>query len=261
MKTITGIIHDRMEQRLKPLYSTIAILLSYSYTGYYVAGNSCNADAPHDYDIYPEAGCSFDFANIKSRVKSLNGYVVCETRNALTLNMEGKVLQFCNYAVGDLHQLIESFDFAHIQVGVWVDIEWDPGSPEEGGGFGYSSIRMEAYTDAWVLAHMAETTWYTGSDYPLSSLLRTTKYFQRGAYAEKHEYKKDILNILHDIISRGYKNYQDYKDQLAAVDLLLLEPEEKKAAFNLWKTCCSHGLVEYFDSDWNYEDDKDDWDF
>lgn len=34
---------------------------------------------------------------------------------------------------------------------------------------------------------------------------------------------------------------------LAAIDLLLLEPEEKKAACNLWKACCDRGLVEHFD--------------
>lgn len=256
MKTVTQIIHDRMEQRLKPLYSTIAILLSYGHTGYYVAGNSCNAASPNDYDIYPEKGCNFNFTDIKSRVKSLNGYVVCETRNALTLNMEGKVLQFCNYAVGDLHQLIESFDFAHIQIGVWVEIEWRPGDFEgDQGGYNFSTIEQVEFTDNWQVARMAETTWYTGSDYPLSSLIRITKYFQRGCYAKKHEYKKDILNILNDIISRGYKNYDDYKDQLAAIDLLLLEPEEKKAAWNLWKTCGDHGLVEQFDTNWKEEDD------
>lgn len=248
-------IKDRMEQRLKPLYSTIAILLSYDYTGYYVAGNSCNAAAPHDYDIYPECNDKFDFDAIESRVKALGGYVVCKTKNALTLNMSGKVLQFCDYSKNTCHALIESFDFAHIQVGVAVEIDWEPGDPEDGGGYSSSRISAVTWTEEWLVAHATETTWYTGSDYPLSSLLRTTKYFQRGAYAKKHEYKKDILNIINDIISRGYKDYKDYKDQLAAIDLLLLEPEEKKAAWDLWKVCCLKGLVQHFDPDWEEEDD------
>ena len=151
--------------------------------------------------------------------------------------------------------LLSSFDFAHIQVGIHVEIEWEPGDPEDGSGYGYSNITAVKYTPEWELAHLAQTTWYTGSEYPLSSLLRTTKYFQRGAYAKKHEYKKDILNILNDIISRGYKDYQDYKDQLAAIDLLLLEPEEKEAAWNLFLTCGGRGLVDTFTANELEEDD------
>lgn len=255
MKEIKDVIKERMALRLKNVFSAIAICLSYDYDGYFVAGNSCNAAIPHDFDIYPW-GSDFDFKGIKSRVESVGGYVVIETRNALTVNISGKVIQFCNYNKHDLISLIESFDFAHIQIGVAVHIEWRPGDFEEDlGGYDYSVIKHVEFTDNWQRAHMLETTWYTGSDYPLSSLLRTTKYFQRGCYAKKYEYKKDILNILNDIISRGYKDYKDYKDQLAAVDLLLLEPEEKEAAWKLWKTCCNKGLVERFDPNWEEEDD------
>ena len=241
MKSIKDVIRERMDARLKSVYSAIAICLSYYYDGYFVAGNSCNAAAPHDFDIYPW-GNNFNFEEIKSRIKSVDGYVIIETRNALTVNIGGKIIQFCNYWKSDLINLIESFDFAHIQIGVAVNIEWRPGD------FGYdcSKIRYVEYTDNWQRAQMLKTTWYTGSDYPLSSLLRTVKYFQRGAYANKFEYKKDIINILNDIISRGYKDYTDYKDQLAAIDLLLLEPEEREAASNLYLTCCNSGLVKNF---------------
>lgn len=250
---------ERMAMRLKNVFSAIAICLSYDYDSYFVAGNSCNAAAPHDFDIYP-CGNDFDFKGIKSRIESVGGYVVIETRNALTVNISGKIIQFCNYNKHDLISLIESFDFAHIQIGVVVSIEWKAVSiewnPDDKGGYDYSYIKNVEYTDNWQRAHMLETTWYTGSEYPLSSLLRTTKYFQRGAYANKFEYKKDILNILKDIISRGYKDYKDYKDQLAAIDLLLLEPEEKKAAWNLYLACGNRGLVETFTSNELEEDDN-----
>lgn len=254
MKEIKTVIEERMHERLKNIFSAIAICLSYEYDGYFVAGNSCNAAAPHDFDIYPW-GSDFDFHGIKSRIESVGGYVVIETRNALTVNINGKVIQFCNYNKHDLTSLIESFDFAHIQIGIAVEIEWAPGEPEDGGGYSGSIIKQVEFTDNWKRAHMLETTWYTGSDYPLSSLLRTTKYFQRGCYARKYEYKKDILNILRDIISRGYGDYKDYKDQLAAVDLLLLGPEEKEAAWSLWKVCGHRGLVDYFDLDWKDEEE------
>lgn len=257
MKEIKAVIKERMDTRLKSVYSAIAICLSYKYHGYFVAGNSCNASAPHDFDLYPWYNSKFDFEGIKSRIESVGGYVIIETRNALTVNIGGKTIQFCNYWKSDLIGLIESFDFAHIQVGVAVRIEWKPGDFEDDrGGYDYSQVQHAEYTDNWQRAHILETTWYTGSDYPLSSLLRTVKYYQRGAYANKYEYKKDIINILNNIISRGYEDYQDYKDQLAAIDLLLLEPEEKKAAWNLWKTCGGCGLVKDFDSDWKEEDDN-----
>ena len=247
MKSIKDVIRERMDKRLESVYSAIAICLSYKHNGYFVAGNSCNASAPHDFDLYPWYSKKFDFKGIKSRIESVGGYVITETRNALTVNIGGKIIQFCNYWKSDLINLIESFDFAHIQIGVAVNIEWRPGDFENDiGGYECSTIKFVEYTDNWQRAHMLETTWYTGSDYPLSSLLRTVKYYKRGAYANKSEYKKDIINILNDIISRGYKDYQDYKDQLAAIDLLLLEPEEKEAAFNLYSTCGKLGLVKKF---------------
>lgn len=240
MKSIKNVIRERMDKRLCSVYSAIAICLSYKYHGYFVAGNSCNASTPHDFDLYPWCNDKFDFEGIKSRIDSVGGYVIIETRNALTVNIGGKVIQFCDYWKSDLISLIESFDFAHIQIGVAVNIEW--GSD----GYEHSAIEYVEYTDNWQRAHMLETTWYTGSDYPLSSLLRTVKYFQRGCYANKFEYNKDIINILNNIISRGYKDYKDYKDQLAAIDLLLLEPEEREAAWDLYLTCGKHGLVKTF---------------
>lgn len=244
MTEIKNTILRRMTTRLEPLYKTIALCLSYGNTGYYVAGNSCNAGVPNDYDLYPLAGESFDFTGIKDRVSSCGGYVICETKNALTVNFNGKVVQFCAYSKPGLNELIDSFDFAHIQIGVEVGIEWRPGDFEDDpGGYDTSKLIRVEYTGDWVQSHLLETTWYTGSEYPLSSLIRITKYFNRGCYAKKHEYKKDVLNILKDIISRGYNNYEDFKDQLAAVDLLLLEPEEKEAAWSLFCTCCNSGLV------------------
>ena len=246
-KNIREEIRNRMEQRLKSVYSAIAICLSYDHDGYFVAGNSCNAAAPHDFDIYPNDGHIFNFLEVKSRIESVGGYVVCETRNALTVNIGGKVIQFCNYGKPNLISLIESFDFAHIQIGVAVKIEWRPGNfKDDLGGYGSSTICDVEFTDDWQKAHLLETTWYTGSEYPLSSLIRLSKYLQRGCYAKKHEYKKDVLRILNDIISCGYEDYEDYKDQLAAIDLLLLEPEEKEAAWSLFLTCGGRGLVKAF---------------
>lgn len=258
--TVDNAIRTRLDARLKNLYSAIAILLSYDHEDYIIAGNSLNADKPHDFDIYPDDS-KFDFDAIKKRVKSFDGaYVACETRNALTVNLSGHVLQFCNYSKKTVSQLIESFDFAHIQIGAVVHICWEPGAPEDGGGYAGSFVQSVWMTDDYKTAHTIGTTWYTGSDYPLSSLIRCVKYAQRNTYANKFEYKADILKILGDIISRGYKDYADFKDQLAAVDLLLLEEQESQAAWVLFNICCMRGLVEQYHTGWSrdqYEEDLD----
>ncbi len=257
---INNAIRDRLDARLKNLYPVIAILLSYEHDEYYIAGNSLNKDKPNDFDVYPSCE-SFDFKAIKKRLKSFDGaYVTCETRNALTVNISGSIVQFCNYKKNTIQQLIESFDFAHIQVGAVIHICWEPGDPEDGGGYSNSYVQSVWVTEDYESAHIIGTTWYTGSDYPLSSLIRCIKYAQRNTYANRFEYKADILMILSDIINRGYKDYADFKDQLAAVDLLLLEEQECKAAFRLFNICCDRGLVEQYHAGWSrdqYENDLD----
>lgn len=258
--TVDNAIKVRLDARLKNLYSAIAILLSYEHTDYIVAGNSLNAAKPNDFDIYPDDS-EFDFKAIKKRVMSFDGaYVVCETKNALTINLSGTVLQFCNYSKKTVQQLIESFDFAHIQIGALIHICWEPGDPEDGGGYHSSFIQSVWTTEDYESAHIIGTTWYTGSGYPLSSLLRCIKYAQRNTYANKFEYKVDVLRILGDIINRGYKDYKDFKDQLAAVDLMLLGEQESQAAWALWNICCKRGLVHNWHPDWSkeqYEEDLD----
>ena len=239
-------ITNRIEHRLKSLFSSIATCLSheYAYNSYYVAGNSCNAATPNDFDLYPKCD-KFNFKDIKSKLQSVNGYVVCETRNAMTCNIGSKIVQFCNYSKPTLKCLVESFDFAHIQIGAKIAIERNPSNGDDVGGYdsSYSYVDEVYFTDEWLNSHALETTWFTGSEYPLSSLVRLQKYAERGCYSSKHESTADILKILNAIISRGYNDYDDYKDQLAAVYLLLLDPEESAAAEKLFKTCCAKKLV------------------
>lgn len=259
--TVDNAIKARLDARLKNLYSAIAILLSYEHTDYIIAGNSLNAAKPNDFDIYPDDN-TFDFKAIKKRVPSFdNAYVVCESRNALTINLDGHVLQFCDYSKHTVAQLIESFDFAHVQIGAVIHICWEPGAPEDGGGYKNSFIQSVWMTDDYKTAHVIGTTWYTGSAYPLSSLIRCIKYAQRGTYANKHEYKVDVLKILTDIIDQGYSDYADYKDQLSAIDLMLLEPGERDAAWELFQVCCNRGLVDSWHAGWSreqYEEPDDD---
>lgn len=252
-----GAIKERVEQRLSSLFSSIALCLSYEHDSYYVAGNSCNAAVPNDFDLYPACG-SFSFKAIEKRIPSVDGYVVCKTRNAMTCNIGGKIVQFCNYKKNSLEHLVLSFDFAHIQIGAKVVIEWRPGDFEDDpGGYDRSYVDEVYYTDDWLNAHALETTWYTGSEYPLSSLMRMQKYAQRGCYSSKHECKVDALRILSGIVRRGYDDYQDFKDQLSAIDMMLLTEKEREAARELYIACCKRNLVKDQSSPW--DDEEEGW--
>ena len=250
-------IRERFINRFGPLASTISILLSYDYDEFWVAGSSLLRPIPNDYDIYAYNG--FDFAAIKERAKSFEHvHILWESKNALTLNINGTKVQFCNYKKRSLQELIESFDFAHVQIGIAVEICWMPGEPEDGGGYDGNHYGKIQTSLAWHDAMIEQESKYTHSEYPLSSLLRVHKYRQRD-WLSANQSKTCILQTLTDVLQRGYKDYKDFKDQLLAVDLRLLEPEQSEAAWNLWLTCCDIGLVKHT-SHIERDEFMEDWD-
>lgn len=168
----------------------------------YVAGNCLNRLSPHDIDVFPVN--EDDFIGLKSKLKP-----IVFTKNALTVKINNITVQFCNYHHNSLVELVDSFDFAHIKLGVHVvnDCIEDI----------YIS---EDYKDARII----ESTYYTKSDYPLSSLIRLYKYHKRGDLAGK-SYMIETLKIMTDIVERGFEDYEDFKDQLDAIDLGLV-PED-----------------------------------
>lgn len=203
-----------------------------------VAGGCFMDEVPNDYDVYPAFGKSFNTDRIrKNTIESLKGEVICETKNAITVKVHGKVIQFCTYYKATLQELVDSFDFSHCQVGV----EFSSRETDDG-GIATPEINDIAWYDAWVEYRITRQSTYTGSEYPLSSLIRLNKYVKRDIIKGK-SYTIEVLKILNDIIKRGYTDYRDFKNQLDAVDLLLLEPKEANAAYELFKTCHTARLV------------------
>jgi len=135
----------------------------------------------------------------------------------MTFKVGEQIVQLCFYPQPTLKALVDSFDFAHIQVGVHIHI----GDVD---GLSIATVSSVYHTEAWVTSHAMQTTWYTGSEYPLSSLLRSIKYASRGDFAGK-SYIPSAINILKGIIKRGFSGYEDFKDQLDAVDLGLIEKD------------------------------------
>lgn len=181
---------------------------------FYVAGNSLNKEAPNDIDIFPIDKKPFEICSWKSSNFSDSIKVICKTKNAITTkicqNDVFYTVQFCNYFHESLKDLVESFDFSHVQVGAEIR---------------RNNLTYPVYfSEKYILSKMIQSTEYVGSEYPLSSLVRMAKYIKRGDFAGK-SYIFSMFKILNDIIERGFFNYQDFKDQLDAVDLGLL-PED-----------------------------------
>lgn len=214
--TVEEIITLRMKKRIP-----FELLSSIFTERVYIGGNSCNRNAPNDLDIFPSFPGQFDPLRIDAYCASKGLKVLSRTMNALTCSYKGDILQFCNYYHPSLLELILSFDFAHVQVGctAWKDV-----------------ITDVQYSPDWEQAHLIQSSFYTGSKYPLSSLIRLIKYERRGEFAGK-QYVAEVLKILTAIVSRGFDGYQDFKNQLDAVDLGLL-PEDMKE--------CSGELADLF---------------
>lgn len=221
-----NIIRQRIYQRVPILQMQKAGILHF-----YVAGNSLNKLAPNDIDVFPVHG-SFT----KWQAEKL-GTIVSETRNAITvkvnventlhhqngedqneIKVSGKVvtIQLCNYNHENLEKLVKSFDFSHIRIGAEIDTT--------------GSVSQIYYAQDYIDSKICQSTEYIGSEYPLSSLIRAFKYAKRGDFAgNSHIFS--VFKVLTDIIHRGFKNYDDFKDQLDAIDLGLV-PENKEELEN-----------------------------
>ena len=189
---------QRIEARMpfaKKIYDAVG--------SFYVAGNSLNEEVPNDFDLYPVWKNQFD--DVRSKIGEDN--VVCVTKNAVTAKIDGHTVQFCNYFKNSLDELLESFDFAHVQVGARFTKALDS-----------SPISNVDFTPNWLVAKSTGQTFYTHSEYPISSLIRINKYIKRGNYIGK-SYIRDVIRILTDILNRGIEDYEDFKDQLDAIDL------------------------------------------
>lgn len=154
-------------------------------------------------------------------------YKAFETANCVTIKANGVKIQLCKYNYPTMKQLVESFDFAHVQIA-------------------YDIFTQDVtYTEQAKEAFISCTTTFTGSEYPLSSLIRLNKYYERG-YISGRGLIGEVLLIFKAILERGFEDYDDFKDQLNAIDLNFFDTEggENDLAYNLYKVCLEKGLVD-----------------
>lgn len=220
---IDDMMINRLKRRidLKELYD----IIGHRYT---IAGGALLVNDPHDYDVY--ATCKtepLDLCLIQTRAEERSWTKISLTRNALTMRTKnGTIVQFCAYAKYDAPSLIESFDFAHCQAGIDVTLRAD------------KPFCLFHCTSGFMQAMLLQKTFFVGSEYPLSSLIRLVKYAKRGLYPARSDYLADMLRILTAIIERGYSDYEDFKDQLDAIDLNY----EGEEVADLWHAVRDHLL-------------------
>lgn len=191
-------MYDTLMERAKRLKVKVA-----EHIGAIVGGNFLLAggaltkdDNPKDFDIY---GVGKPIA-----IDSLNYlHTVKETRNAITARIDGQVVQFCKYHKPTPQELVESFDFAHCKAGAVFNKSGE-------------LLNVVSTSSFEIYERAGGSTWYTGSEYPLSSLMRCMKFQKRGMFRD-YDYKPVVVSILCDIIRRGFKDMDDYIDQCASI--------------------------------------------
>jgi len=173
-------------------------------TRFLLAGGALTKDDnPKDFDIYG-VDAPILISAVEHRVlchEATRGYL-SKTANAITANIYGQTVQFCSYFKPTPQETVAAFDFAHCKAGAV---------------FGADGLLQEVVaTDDFWLSESNGTTWYTGSEYPLSSLMRLMKFHKRGLF-EGGTHKSAAVRILCDIVERGFKDYEDFFDQCSSI--------------------------------------------
>lgn len=171
-----------------------------------IAGGCLNAPNVNDVDLFPLGSAEIPAPVLK---------VLASSKNAATYDASPWPIQVCTYRRETVGELIESFDFAHVQAGAELML----GGEE-------TRVVSVAFTQAFVESNAARTSWFTGSAYPLSSLIRAGKYYPERM--PRAAYIRAVVNALAAVVGRGFKDWEDFKDQIDAVDLGLLNDEQEE---------------------------------
>lgn len=210
MKDLKAVFAERVRKFL-PVKAIAKIVAS---SEYYVAGGFFTGDVINDYDLFPVT-YAWDYVDGSEK------YLSFESPNASSYRVYDYKIQVCNHVKSSLRTLIDSFDFAHCQIGAKVSVE--DISLTEVPNIEITDVVIE-YSQDFVQSRILQDTWYTGSEYPTSSLVRLFKYVKRGFFRGK-SWMPVLFSIVSDLKARGFRDYDDFKSQLDAVDLWLV-PEE-----------------------------------
>jgi hypothetical protein len=162
----------------------------------------------NDLDLY---GLSNDVENVSNFTKLVDQLLDKKVAllNAATKRFGKKKVQFCKYFKPTIQDLVKSFDFSHCQVAVEITIAPNP----------VQAVINKVYcTPQFLDSMITGSTDYTGSEYPLGSLIRIPKVAKKLKLSIKETTNLTIA-VLASVLERGIKDYDDFKEQLKAVDL------------------------------------------
>lgn len=185
-------------------------LIELNITSFYLCGGGLLTKFD-DLDLYPTESTKEIFSACQRKGFSAFSFKENETK-----------VQLCSYYKDSLSQLVDSFDFSHCQIGIQVKInakkDLEPGDH-------LIEVSQVYFSDAFVRDMINQTTSYTGSEFPLSSLCRVYKVSEKiGLSRGKRECL--ILQVLANVLRRGFRGYDDLLSQLQSVDITIAKDED-----------------------------------
>lgn len=215
-------IEEKIKNRIKDIgricsISIFPILRGLGVYDFYFAGGmfkqlTIKGLPSCDFDIFPITTNYFniqgaEFVNnlkiLKDEYK-IDYFINDKTATITYFQKDGPIkIQFCDYKRDSLEKLIDSFDFSYCQAGAQVSID---------------VVKNVYFTEKYCDHIINGSVCYTGSEYPLSSLIRLAKLYKNELICG-YQYRKLLLQIIIDIVKRGFFDLGDLKEQLGAVDL------------------------------------------
>lgn len=180
------------------------IFSAYSIQSFIVAGGVfCDLYPVRDVDLFETK--TGDFSSFRRLPHIENNLVKDEGGKAFTVKIKydrNAEYNFCRVCYCSLEGLINSFDFAHCQAGVKLQL------------FNGRVLREVYYTDDFSKSTLTKSTWYTGSEYPLSSLVRLCKFYSYGLFKDRNDFKINFMLVVNDFLDRGFVDEEDFSEQM-----------------------------------------------
>ncbi len=217
-------IRDRIDYRVRSNRFAFARL---GLEKFYIAGGALQPEEPNDYDLFPVGEHDFDrfFTHKRGEKSSEFNAKIWETSNAITYKINGIKIQLCKFWNSTLKDTVERFDFGHCKIGVEFKRyipkqEYSDGIIKPMDNFPPVFEVVDTYVSPdFIKFRILGYSEYSGvqeNDFPLSSLLRTFKYIKKGYIRSSYDV---IFKILEAFLERGYKDEEDFRQQLLGIDI------------------------------------------
>lgn len=185
------VLTQRALRRITPPVS--AYLLGHGIRDVRLAGGALLHGAAKDLDFWPSA--DQDAMKAWKRVVGESRYPVCRRVE------DGTMVQLCMVEGRSLVELVESFDFAHCQVGVDVMHTKD-------NGWGVYAVH---WTQHFECAMIAQGTYYTGGESAVNSLARVNGVAEK-LRLDRGETRALILQVVEDVLKDPAGNLEKFKE-------------------------------------------------